>query len=92
MAITTKKTVIGHVKGCGKLNVRARPSSNSDIVNIIDEGTEVTIDYSTISNKYYKIKTIRHNTRPLPDETIEGYCLNEFISIADEKETSNEAL
>ena len=87
MAITSKKTekeVFGIVTGCELLNVRSRANSNSEIVNVIPKDTKVSIDPSTIGNKFYKIKMELKRTRPLNDEIVDGYCMSNYISIIDD--------
>lgn len=84
MALASKKNdkdVPGVVSGCERLNVRVRASSTAEIVNIINKGDIVTVDSNTLGNKFYKIKMIRHNLRPLSDEVIDGYCMSEYISL-----------
>lgn len=83
MSIASKKAegpVTGRVN-CGKLNVRANPSSRAAVVNIIDEGMVVDIDPSTLNNKFYRIRATRLNTRPRMDENIKGYCMSKFITV-----------
>lgn len=95
MAITnskkTDKEIHGVVTGCELLNVRARPNSNSDIVNVISAGAVVSVDSNTIGNKFFKIKMHRKRTRPLSDEVVEGYCMSDFIKIIDDRGNTMES-
>lgn len=64
----------GVVSGCKKLRVREKASVNSELLLIIDEGTELQVDLSNDnqSAEFYKV---------IVPSGIEGYCMKEFIKL-----------
>lgn len=64
----------GVVSGCKKLRVREKASVNSELLLIIDEGTELQVDLSNDnqSAEFYKV---------VVPSGIEGYCMKEFIKL-----------
>lgn len=89
MALTSnnkKEFNVGHVDGCKALEVRTRPNSKAEVVDILMDGMRVSVDTSTLNNKYYKIEAVRRQIRPLQDEYISGYCLGKFINVGVNKE------
>ena len=67
--------VIATVVNCTKLNVRKAADKNSEVVCVIDKGTELTVDVDNSTDNFYKVYTI------CKDVLVEGYCVKEFISI-----------
>lgn len=66
------KTVEGIVVGCTKLNVRAYPSINSDVVTVINVNDKVTI-YPAASNKeWFKVLTADGDR---------GFCMRKFVDV-----------
>ena len=63
---------IGTVSGCTKLNVRRKPVAGSDVISIIDAGTEVEIDETKSTADWYKVIT---------NVNVEGYCMRKFITV-----------
>ena len=57
---------------CAKLNVRKHPSIEAEIEAEIIKSTEVSIDESQSTDKFYKICT---------SAGIEGYCMKQFIEL-----------
>lgn len=63
---------IGVVSNCKKLNVRAEPDVDADVVCIIDEGTEVSIDMIESTDEFYAVYLV---------SGVEGYCMRKFIAV-----------
>lgn len=68
--VTLPETVKGIVANCAKLNVRANPSINAEIVDVLDVMTEIQIDVNKSNNEWLKIYTATGN---------EGYCMRKFV-------------
>lgn len=65
----------GVVTGCMKLNVRENPNTDSNILAVINEGDEVTIDVNASTTEdFYKITTATG---------LEGYCMKSYIVLKD---------
>ena len=62
----------GVVTSCVKLNIRKEPNKNSDVISVLDQGTEVSIDMSNSTEDFYKIITF---------DGLEGYCMKSFMAI-----------
>lgn len=60
----------GFVNGCEKLNVRTNPTIDSEVVEIINESDEVTIN--DVVDEWYSVTTKDGN---------EGYCMSKFITV-----------
>lgn len=54
-----------------KLNVRSQATKQSDVVCVIDDGTEVTVISCEPTNGFYKVNV----------NGLEGFCMQEFITI-----------
>lgn len=71
--VNTEGNLTGVVSGCGKLNLREKPSKDSDVLLILDKDTEVTIDTAASTTEdFYKVCT---------SSGVEGYCMKKFITI-----------
>lgn len=70
------KETPGTVTGCIRLNVRRYPHSKAEVVTVIDAMTQVTVDPTKSTERFYKVTT--------PDGT-EGYCMKAYISIPKEQ-------
>ena len=55
----------GAVVNCSRLNVRANPSKNADVVRIANAGETVQIDLTNSTDEWYKID--------------DGYCMRQYI-------------
>lgn len=71
------ETKTGVVVGCNRLNVRSAPTTESNSVAIIQEGTEVTIDILKAGNKtetsdFYKVCLA---------SGVEGFCMRKYVQI-----------
>ena len=62
--------VSGTVTNCVKLNVRANPSTDADIVYVLDAASEMQIDVAASNNEWLKVCTATG---------IEGYCMRKFV-------------
>lgn len=61
----------GVVANCAKLNVRSKPSTNGDVVTVLDTKVEVTIDVDASTDEWFKIRTANG---------VEGYCMRKFVN------------
>lgn len=71
-AVVAPSTTIGVVSGCGKLNVREEASMEADIVTVISQGTQATVNLAESTEDFYSVITIDGKV---------GYCLKKFITI-----------
>lgn len=62
----------GVVTGCAKLNVRAEPSTDAEVVCVISEGTELLIYEAESTDDFYKICTAAG---------VEEYCMRKFVTV-----------
>lgn len=69
--VTLPATVTGTVTGCSKLNVRAKPSTDSEVVTILNGDSEVAIDPARSTNEWLKITTAAG---------VEGFCMRKFVN------------
>ena len=69
-----KKTKIGIVVNCERLNVRRDPRRDALIVCTINKNTEVMIDENGSTRYFYKICTA---------SGIEGFCVRDYIAITE---------
>ena len=61
----------GVVVKCAKLNVRVKPSKESTVCYILNNGESVMVDLDESTEDFYKVYTIN----------MDGYCMKEFIDI-----------
>lgn len=73
-AVQTVATFVkGVVSGCKKLHLRKGPSKESASLCVLNENTEVTVNFEeSTTEDFYKVCTAAG---------IEGYCMKKFISI-----------
>lgn len=64
------KPAVGIVFNCTKLNVRANPSIDADVIAVLDNNSEVEIDVARSTSDWFKICTAAG---------VEGYCMRKFI-------------
>ena len=64
--VALPKTATGVIFNCNKLNVRSKPSTDADIVTILDNDSEVVIDSARSTTDWLKITTA---------VGVEGYCM-----------------
>lgn len=68
--VTLPKTVSGVVVDCAKLNVREEPSTDAQVVCVLDVMSEIKVDTEKSDNEWFKIYTANG---------IEGYCMRKFV-------------
>ncbi len=68
--VTPQKTIEGVVVNCAKLNVRAKPSVDGDIVCVLNVASEIEIDIDNSTYDWFKICTA---------SGVEGYCMRKFV-------------
>ena len=66
-----KNFTYGVVTECVRLNVRKTPSSNGEVVSIIDCLTDVVVDLASSTDEFYKISTT----------DVEGFCMKKYIAL-----------
>lgn len=64
--------VYGVVHNCEKLNVRKQPSKDSEIVFVLNEGSEISIDEENSTEEWYSITHV---------SGVEGFCMKQFVSM-----------
>lgn len=64
--------VYGVVHNCAKLNVRKQPSKDSEIVFVLNEGSEVSIDEENSTEEWYSITHV---------SGVEGFCMKQFVAM-----------
>lgn len=67
--------IIGKVAGCQMLNVRTEPSTESEVMVVINKGEEVTVRIPDFAEGWHFIEF--HKT-PM---TITGYVMTKFIEV-----------
>ena len=68
--VALPETVEGIVVNCAKLNVRANPDVNAEVVYVLDTMSEIEIDVAKSTNDWFRICTATG---------VEGYCMRKFI-------------
>lgn len=68
--VSLPKTVEGVVTNCLKLNVRAEPSKDAEVICVLDAMSEVKIDVNKSTPDWFKITTAIG---------AEGYCMRKFV-------------
>lgn len=66
----------GVVSNCKKVNVRTDANKESDVIEILDAGTQVVLSSSATKNGFYRVKT----TESLKGY---GYIMSDFVTILD---------
>lgn len=64
--------IVGVVSDCKRLNIRKAPNKNSDVVDVVSAGTEITISKHSLDKPWYRVTT---------SDGIKGFCMREFITI-----------
>lgn len=70
--VQKQKKIIGCVVGCDKLRIRKRPNVDSDIVSLVDVGTELQINDIAPNDKFYAVRT--------PEGKF-GFCMKDYVDI-----------
>ena len=68
--VALPETVEGVVVNCSKLNVRAQPSINAEIVCVLDAMSEIEIDVAKSTAEWFHVCTATG---------VEGYCMRKFV-------------
>lgn len=76
--ISEPEVTIGVVTNCEKLNVRALPKKNADIICTINKGDEVIIDKIGTTKDFYCVHSIEEKTNGVG---FHAYCMKDFITI-----------
>ena len=61
----------GIVTGCSKLNVRAEPNLDADVILVIEKDSEVVIDLEESTDEWYRVYVGEE----------EGFCMKKYITI-----------
>ena len=65
------KTINGVVANCTKLNIRKGPSTNAEILGIVNVDSEMEIDMNKSNDKWFYVSTA---------VGIDGYCMRDFVN------------
>jgi len=68
--VALPEAVKGVVVNCTKLNVRANPNSDAEVVCVLDAASEIEIDVDKSINEWFYVCTA---------VGIEGYCMRKFV-------------
>lgn len=68
--VTLPAMVKGVVVDCTRLNVRANPTTDADIVCVLDVHSEIEIDVNKSTDEWFYICTAAG---------MEGYCMRKFV-------------
>lgn len=63
--------VTGVIANCVKLNVRSNPSTNGDVITILNVGDKISIDVDKSTKDWFKIRTV---------DGVKGYCMRKFVN------------
>ena len=63
------------VANCKKLNVRDAADKDANVICVVAEGTELTVDVDNSTEEFYKVYT------QAGEILVEGYCMKNFISL-----------
>ena len=66
------KKVSGIVVDCNRLNIRTKPSINSQPVGNVTVNSEVTINLNQSNNEWFKVIT---------KDGVEGFCMKKYVKI-----------
>lgn len=64
------KKVSGIVVDCNRLNIRTKPSINSQPVGNVTVNSEVTINLNQSNNEWFKVIT---------KDGVEGFCMKKYV-------------
>lgn len=65
------KTINGIVANCTKLNIRKGPSTNAEILGIVNVDSEMEIDMDKSNDNWFYVSTA---------VGIDGYCMRDFVN------------
>lgn len=70
-AVATGVVATGVVANCAKLNVRSNPSTNGDVVAVLNADDKISIDVDKSTEEWFKIRTA---------DGVKGYCMKKFVN------------
>lgn len=68
---TSPEVVFGVVDKCEKLNIRKEPTTDSEILRVVDANTELMIDIGESTEEWLKVCCT---------DGIEGFCMKKYTS------------
>ncbi len=71
-AEVAKRFTTGVVTDCLKLNVRAIPYADGEVLTIVDALSKVSVDMLLSTDDFYKVLT---------ETGVEGFCMKKYIAI-----------
>lgn len=66
---TNKAEIIGVVHNCSKLNIRKEPNVDSEVLCVVDSGSNLQIDLVNSTYGWFSVCT---------ETGIEGFCMKEY--------------
>jgi uncharacterized protein YgiM (DUF1202 family) len=66
------KKVSGTVVNCNRLNIRTKPSINSEPVGNVTVDSEVIVNLNQSNNEWFKVIT---------KDGVEGFCMKKYVKI-----------
>lgn len=66
--------VWGTVADCAKLNVRAKPNLNADVVFVVEKGVKVCINKKKSTKEFYCVSSA-------DGQDIIGFCMKKYITV-----------
>lgn len=70
--VAVSETVTGVVVNCAKLNVRVNPSTNADVVCVLNAASEIEVNVAESNDEWVKVCTAIG---------VDGYCMRKFIDV-----------
>lgn len=67
---TNKAEIIGVVHNCSKLNIRKEPNVDSEVLCVVDSGSNLQIDLVNSIYGWFSVCT---------ETGIEGFCMKEYV-------------
>lgn len=76
----TKQNLIGYVSNCEKLNIRSKPSTEAEVLIIVNNGTTIEVNEELSTDTFYSVVAY------CPEEiTVTGYAMKEYIRFDKER-------
>ena len=69
--VTLPETVTGTVANCSKLNVRAKPAIDAEVLTVLNGSSEIEIDPARSTGEWLKITTAAG---------VDGFCMRKFVN------------
>lgn len=61
----------GEVTNCTKLNIRKNPTTDADVLCVVEKGTKLVIDTDKSNNKWYAVET---------GSGVKGFAMKDFVA------------